>query len=223
MRHFSGKSSATITPSAKGRKMLLEMGIGSEIIPNAVDTGRFVRMSGSRFLAEKVGTENIVLVAGRIIKEKNLDSALEAAARMGKEAAFVFVGSGPYENSLRKKAERMGLLGRNVFFLGRVGDAELVACYSEASLLFFPSTYDTFGLVCVEAMLCGLPVVAPDGSAQAEIEGIAGYAPGKELEAIRAALSKGRVTEGIVEGLRKRFGKRQVAKEHIEAYERTMG
>jgi len=221
--HFSGKSSATITPSEHGKEMLLEMGIGSEIIPNAVDTSRFRKKGGSGFLREKVGTENIVLVAGRIIKEKNLDSVLGAAAQMGDEAAFAFVGSGPYENSLRKKAGSMGLLGKNVFFLGRVGDAELVECYSGASLLFFPSTYDTFGLVCVEAMLCGLPVVAPEGSAQAGIEGIVEYAPGKEVESIRAALrEKKGVPEGIVEGIRKRFGKRQVAKDHVEAYRKIM-
>ncbi|MFH0884780.1 MAG: glycosyltransferase [Candidatus Micrarchaeota archaeon] len=225
VRHFSETCGTMLAPSRYAQNLLREFGIRGRIIPNAVDTVRFSkkRKNGS-FFADLVGAKHdkTVLVVGRVISEKNLDAALLAAQELVSETSFIFVGTGPYEKVLRRKAQEKDLLGKNVFFCGRVDDETLVDCYSNASLLFFPSEYDTFGLVAVEALACGLSVVAPAGSAQMEIydkTGVTSYKPGKEIDTIRNVLeAKVKIPTTVINGIRKKYDKKNVANAHLRVY-----
>ena len=98
------------------------------------------------------------LCVGRLIYYKGLDTALKAlASAPGK---LLVIGEGPLEKSLREQAQRIGVTDRVVWY-GRAGADELVGAYHAATALWFPSDArsESFGLVQVEAMACGCPVI----------------------------------------------------------------
>ncbi len=121
--------------------------------------------------AAPAGGERLVLLVGRLVYEKGVQVALDAlpavlAAVPG--ARFAVAGSGPYEGELRAQAERLGLLERGEF-LGWTGDAALAELYAAADVCAVPSLYEPFGLVALEAMAAGCPVVAADTGGLREV------------------------------------------------------
>lgn len=124
-------------------------------------------------------TKKIVLYVGRITKEKNIELIIKSAhniLNMNKNTMFVIVGKGPYLADLKKLVESEGI-SKNVLFTGYVPTHDLKYIYKCADVLSFPSEFDTFGLVTIEAMASGLPVVAKNGTAPGEliINGKNGY------------------------------------------------
>jgi glycosyltransferase involved in cell wall biosynthesis len=105
-----------------------------------------------------------VLYVGRLTDQKNLDLLLDAVAELGQcgeEPKVKIVGDGPDLDRLLRRAEAMGL--QSVEFLGRVeSDAEIVALMKSSKLLVQPSLREGFGMVVLEAALCGLPAIAVD-------------------------------------------------------------
>jgi glycosyltransferase involved in cell wall biosynthesis len=91
----------------------------------------------------------ILLYAGRVSTEKNL----EAFLKLDTPGTKVIVGDGPARATLEASYPAAK-------FLGYRRGAELAAVYAEADLFVFPSKTDTFGIVLIEAMACGLPVAA---------------------------------------------------------------
>jgi glycosyltransferase involved in cell wall biosynthesis len=91
----------------------------------------------------------ILLSVGRVAVEKNLEAFLDCPVPGSK----VVVGDGP---ALARLKQRYG----EVAFLGAKAGEELAALYRSADLFVFPSRTDTFGLVNIEALACGLPVAA---------------------------------------------------------------
>lgn len=223
IRYFINRCDFTIAPTEYTRAMLGETQ-KITIIPNPVETEIFYpRKKQKQFFKRILGvkSKNIVLVVGRIIKEKNLDKVLDIATMMP-ECCFIFVGTGPYLNKLIQKSKSAGLLNSNVFFTGIVEHDALPMYYSNASLLFFPSTYDTFGLVALEALLCKLPVVIPKNSAQSEIlkgMGVITYKQNYELDEIKKALQENsEVSDRLVMKIRRRYNKERIAKDHESLY-----
>jgi glycosyltransferase involved in cell wall biosynthesis len=91
----------------------------------------------------------ILLNVGRLAPEKNVEAFLECRTPGTK----VMVGSGPSRAMLEKRYP-------DAVFLGSLSGATLAATYASADLFVFPSLTDTFGLVMLEALACGLPVAA---------------------------------------------------------------
>ena len=91
----------------------------------------------------------ILLNVGRVSEEKNLEAFLAADVAGSK----VVVGDGPALDDLRKRFP-------NAHFLGALAGEELAQAYCTADCFVFPSLTDTFGLVLIEALACGLPVAA---------------------------------------------------------------
>ena len=91
----------------------------------------------------------IALYVGRVAVEKNLPAFLDAPW----DGAKVIVGTGPDLESLKSKYPA-------VVFAGKQTGAALAAHYQSADIFVFPSKTDTFGMVIVEALACGLPVAA---------------------------------------------------------------
>lgn len=89
------------------------------------------------------------LYVGRVSKEKDIEKFLKLDIPHTK----VVVGEGPYLPYLKKRF-------KNVIFRGQLSGVELAKEYSKASVLVFPSSFDTFGLVMIEAIACGTPVAA---------------------------------------------------------------
>ena len=106
--------------------------------------------------------KRILLFVGRIVKEKNLAflfDVLEVVRKRLPSTALLFVGGGPYIDELSAIAADRGL-SPYTFFTGYIDGRDLVYFYKMASVFVFPSKTDTQGLVTIEAMLSGLPVVA---------------------------------------------------------------
>ncbi|WP_206916041.1 1,4-alpha-glucan branching protein domain-containing protein [Alicyclobacillus suci] len=106
----------------------------------------------------------MVLFVGRLVREKGVHVLLEAATTIVSRAPhvrFVIVGHGPMLEDLRAQAQRLGL-AHCVEFLGFVGDDTRNALLEQANVAVFPSLYEPFGIVALEAMAAGVPVVVSD-------------------------------------------------------------
>jgi 1,2-diacylglycerol 3-alpha-glucosyltransferase/glucuronosyltransferase len=105
----------------------------------------------------------ILLNVGRVAVEKNIEAFLDCPS----EGSKVVVGDGPALAKLRTQYP-------NVHFLGAKHGPELASVYSGADLFVFPSRTDTFGLVNIEALACGLPIAAYPGPGPIDIVGLEG-------------------------------------------------
>ena len=134
-----------------------------------------------------------VLYVGRLVYYKGLDVLLEALARTG--GGLAIVGEGPLDAALRRQIAALGL-GDRVAMLGGCTDDEVRGLYQSCDVFVLPSTARTeaFGLVQVEAMACGLPVVStdlPTGVPWVNAHGVTGLvAPPGDAGALADALRR---------------------------------
>lgn len=134
---------------------------------NAVDVNKFktTKDNKNKFRKELAQYFNIaadkpiVLFIGNIIKRKNVDLLLEAKKLMDTQANLVIVGDGPLLEQLKTKAENEYFDGNldNVYFTGSRRDVEDII--PSCDLLVLPSFTESFGLVLIEALACGKPVI----------------------------------------------------------------
>lgn len=129
-----------------------------ELWPRGVDTRMFHpgRYSGDMRLRLSGGRPDkpLLLYVGRLAAEKQLD-ALTAVFSAGYDATLAIVGEGPDRDRLSRL-----LAGTPTVFHGPLTGDELASAYASADAFLFPSTTETLGLVLLEAMASGLPVVA---------------------------------------------------------------
>jgi glycosyltransferase involved in cell wall biosynthesis len=132
------------------------------VIPFGIDTDRLARTPA---IDERVGAIEReypgprVLFVGRLVPYKGVDVLLEAMSSV--QATALIVGDGPLRATLESAAARFGISAR-VKFLGHVEDEEVVAHMHACDLFVLPSVTraETFGVVQLEAMACGRPVVS---------------------------------------------------------------
>jgi glycosyltransferase involved in cell wall biosynthesis len=103
--------------------------------------------------------DRVVLFVGRMVYYKGLDVLLHAMTRLP-DTKLVLLGDGPLRRPMEKLSGTLGL-GSRVHFCGRVDHLTKVAAYHGSDLLVLPATHrsEAFGLVQVEAMAAGLPVI----------------------------------------------------------------
>ena len=136
------------------------------IVPNGVDTERFVPGRGGVNLKHQIGVENrpVVLFVGRLIPRKGLMYLAEAArvvAREFNEVAFLVVGSGPLKKRMLSYLKQVDLMD-NFVFLGDVSEASLPSLYACSDIFVLPSIQEGQGIAFLEAQASGKPVVAFD-------------------------------------------------------------
>lgn len=114
-------------------------------------------------LEAQIGSRKIVLAVGRLVPYKGFNVLIEAAQQLTKDSVVVIVGGGPLQQELQQAVEHGGVKDR-VVLAGRLSDAALHALFERATLYCLPSTYraEAFGVVLLEAMAYGLPIVASD-------------------------------------------------------------
>jgi glycosyltransferase involved in cell wall biosynthesis len=149
-------------------------------LPLVVDTEHFRPEPGERWLQQRLGIDGpILLYVGRLAGNKRVPLLIEALARFDdSSASAVIVGAihDVYaEEALRCQAlaQQLGVSNR-VHFLGQLDDAELARAYRSASVLVMPSLHEGFCVPVIEAMACGLPVIASRSAALPETVGDAG-------------------------------------------------
>jgi glycosyltransferase involved in cell wall biosynthesis len=133
------------------------------VLPNPIDAK--AHSPAPRALArERLGlppASSVLLFVGNLIPRKDPESFIAASAQLireGVDAIAVLVGAGEQEAAVRSRADAEGIADR-VRFEGSLCRSELDGFYSAADLLVFPSLMESFGLVALEAMLFGIPVV----------------------------------------------------------------
>lgn len=133
---------------------------------NSVDVDKFSLKNNDSFKKEfKLEDKPIVLFVGNLIKRKNVDSLLEAKKIANSDYYLVVVGDGPLYKKLTKKVEDENI--RDVIFTGSRGDVENII--PSCDLLILPSYSESFGLVLIEALACGKPVIGSDVGGISEI------------------------------------------------------
>jgi len=146
---------------------------GITVVGNAVDETEFTP------IRENMQSENYVLYTGVLRARKGLFDLLECAEYVRKtrsDVKFVICGTGPFSQNLREKI-RAKKLEKTVELLGYVERNKLIELYQNATVHVVPSHYEGLPTVLLEAMSCGLPVVATDvgGSSDVISTGIDGF------------------------------------------------
>lgn len=134
-----------------------------------------------------------VVSLARLVPRKNLAALIEACAAIGRhDLHLLLLGDGPERPALERLAEERGLGGR-VVFRGFVDEIEKQALLRAADIFALPSLHEAFGLVYLEAMQAGLPVIAtrPGGQEDFLEEGVSAHlVPADDPRALTTALTR---------------------------------
>ncbi|WP_400204344.1 glycosyltransferase family 4 protein [Candidatus Methanomassiliicoccus intestinalis] len=147
------------------------VGTDSNVIPNGIDADVFSHKEYSEAIQHFPrldGIENIVLFSGRMIALKGIETAILAKKNLDDKACFVFAGNGDASRWI-SYAHTIGLDDNECIFLGPVAYQEMPYLYSLASAFILPSFSESFPLTILEAMSCGVPVIASNVGGVPEI------------------------------------------------------
>lgn len=160
MRRFHGRAERTFAATTSLAEELRSRGLErTHIWPRGVDLDQFnPHVPPHPAMADL--PRPILLNVGRVAPEKNIEAFLDLKC----EGTKVVVGNGP-------AFDRMKAAYPEVIFLGPKHGAELARAYAAADVFVFPSRTDTFGLVNIEALACGVPVAAYPVPGPADIIG----------------------------------------------------
>lgn len=172
VRFYLKRADVLIAPTKRIAEVIKEYGIDRQahIIPTGIPSSKLAYNKKQNNIVinrlkkkfPNIKGKKILLYVGRIVKEKNLDFLFEVLKEVQKsipKTALLFVGGGPSLNELKEKVKECNL-DRSIFFTGYIEGSNLLYFYKNADVFTFPSKTETQGLVTVEAMLSGLPVVA---------------------------------------------------------------
>lgn len=142
------------------------------VIPNGVNVASFQKGSDKEIRSHYAAPdEKVIFYVGRLVKEKGvqvlLDAAPEVLARYP-QTKFIIAGKGPYLGALKRQAEALGIANR-VYFTGYINDYGRNSLYSWSDVAVFPSLYEPFGIVALEAMAARTPVIVSDCGGISEI------------------------------------------------------
>jgi glycosyltransferase involved in cell wall biosynthesis len=169
LRRFHNATSTTMVPTEPLRAELAAIGFRNVVVvARGVDTHLFdpARRDDALRGSWGVGPGDLVVACvGRLAAEKNLGTLLDAfraVAEAHPRARLLLVGDGPMQESLSRAIP-------DAIFAGSRSGIDLATHYASADLFLFPSLTETFGNVTCEAMASGLPVVAFDYAAAAQL------------------------------------------------------
>lgn len=156
------------------------------IIPPGVDLKKFNTVSKRKSSDEVTD----LLFVGRLSKQKNLGMLLSAFKLLQKEFELTLhiVGDGEERKMIEERIVKENL--RNVILHGRVCDEELRNLYQKSDIFVLPSLYESFGLVLLEAMASGLPIVASDIPGSRSVVGGCGILVKPNPENFASAIAK---------------------------------
>ena len=136
------------------------------VIPNGVNLNLFNGIERDYDFRRKYAMDNekIILFMGRLVYEKGIQYLISAMPKVLKgyrDSKLVICGKGGMQEELQRQANALGL-GNKVCFAGYMNGKDVQKMYKAADISVFPSTYEPFGIVALEAMLSENPVVVSD-------------------------------------------------------------
>lgn len=160
------------------------------VIPNGIDLERFKQMPDARLAIRREfnipADAKLLLFAGHEFRRKGLAHAIGALERLGPDVWLLVVGSdnpAPYRKLASRAASRLVFAGAR---------ADMPALYAAADAFVLPTAYETFSLVCMEAMACSVPVFAtPVGGIEDYlVDGVNGYRVAMDAEDIATKITR---------------------------------
>jgi glycosyltransferase involved in cell wall biosynthesis len=166
-RHQGNSLNGMIVPSHPMLRILKDYGVTthSEVIPTGIEPASFElgNREGFRTSYNIPQDRPVLLFVGRVAHEKNIGFLLNVVDCVRKQipdVLFIIAGEGPARESLARDAKVLGLM-QNITFIGYLDrHTELNNCYRSADIFIFSSRTETQGLVLLEAMAQGVPVVS---------------------------------------------------------------
>jgi glycosyltransferase involved in cell wall biosynthesis len=208
-RYAISRASAIITVSHASRNSILDTlrMDAKKVVVTHEAAGSAFRMIDDAGLLEAVRKkydlpEKYVMALGAADPRKNIKSLIQAYGSLSNEIRekyqLVIVWTHTFlASEISKLVSELGLTG-NVRFLQHVPNEDLVSIYNLASLFVFPSRYEGFGLPLLEAMSCGVPVVAANNSSIPEIVGDAAILfDAQDVNGISAAMCQVLADESV--------------------------
>ncbi len=187
-RRFLAEASMVQAVTEVEKDQLRDLGVPAErvrVVGNPVDLAEFEDLPGrGRFRARlRLGEGPVILYLGRLSPRKRLDVLVDAFARLTETGAQLVIAGNDMgvASSLRSRVARLGLV-EQVHWTGLLEADERLQALVDADVVVYPGQHEIFGLVPLEAMLCGRPVVVADDSGCAEVVRRAGGG-----EVVRAA------------------------------------
>ena len=219
---------------ARETRAVFEVARPIEVIPNFVDTRRFRPLvDRSRRCRFAAADEPLVLHASNFREVKNLPAVVAVFARIAAQlpARLLLLGDGPLREATLAELQALGL-GDRVAAPGLIED--LAPLLPLGDLLLLPSRHESFGLVALEAMSCGVPVIATDrgGTAEFIADGSNGFLRDPDdidgmTEAALRLLSDPDLHRHVAEEARRdavaSFGERCVLRQYLDLYDRLLG
>ena len=176
-----GLVDSVIVPTEHLGRLIRSYGVTTpiEIIPTGVDPREFDLRSEEQRAQEAhfdrafpiMRGRQVLIYAGRIVHEKNIDFLLEALVKVipaVPEVLLLLAGGGPYRADLERRTRERGL-DRHVLFTGYLDRKQLAWAYRGAEAFVFSSKTETQGLALVEAMMCGTPAVVVEAMGTEDI------------------------------------------------------
>jgi glycosyltransferase involved in cell wall biosynthesis len=182
----------TLAPSKQIQRQMWDLGIDDVgLWKRGVDSERFNPNFYSDTMRQEMSDGNpddiLLLYVGRLSHEKQLQDLRPVLDNLP-NARLILVGDGPYRSELEKL-----FAGTKTKFMGYMGGEALSQVYASADIFVFPSSLETFGLVVVEAMAAGLPIVSSQVGGIPDVieEGKTGYTfPIGDIAGLQAGIEK---------------------------------
>ena len=136
------------------------------VVANGVNLNLFTGIERDYNFRRKYAMDNekIILFIGRLVYEKGIQNLIAAMPKVlagYNDAKLVIGGKGGMIEELRAQVNALGISNK-VYFAGYLGGKDVQKMYKAADIAVFPSTYEPFGIVALEAMLSGNPIVVSD-------------------------------------------------------------
>ena len=166
IREWCKKLDKVIAPTTEVKNVLVSYGVPEDhivVIPTGIDVEKFQEPPkyNIKEMFDIEDGKKIILYVGRLGKEKNIPFLMKVFSKVRKreDAVFLLIGYGPELESLEFLAEELGI-ENDVIFAGKQDREIVIDAYKQADVFVFASYTETQGLVIIEAMAAGLPIVA---------------------------------------------------------------
>jgi len=179
------------------------------VVPNGININMFNGIEKDYEFRRQYAADNekIILFIGRLVYEKGVQNLIAAMPKILEgyhDAKLVIAGKGGMYDELKAQVDAMGISSK-VYFTGYMDAKQVCKMYKCADVSVFPSTYEPFGIVALEAMLSGTPVVVSDTGGLNEIiehgvDGMKSYAgnPNSLADSILALLYDPQLSDNVV-------------------------
>ncbi|SDG69429.1 Glycosyltransferase involved in cell wall bisynthesis [Pseudomonas benzenivorans] len=169
IKRFANKCDAVIVPTYSAEEYLRMIGVKTPIFVQStgIEYQRFQAVTAEQVATLRtslgIGEEKVLISVSRLSNEKNIDFLIDAIAslrqRTERPFRFLMIGDGHQRERLQKRIDELNL-GAHFRLLGGVPPEEMAVYYRLGDLFLFASKSETQGMVILEAMAAGLPVVA---------------------------------------------------------------